>query len=82
MLYTVNYKFEFSKKKNYKFDNKLNPIHIKFNVYDKHEKSYKLLVPLKKMLTFSFFPFLREREEENANLVTDYANLIKLHQVT
>ena len=62
MLYTVNYKFEFSKKKNYKFDNKLNPIHIKFNVYDKHEKSYKLLVPLKKMLTFSFFPFLRERE--------------------
>ena len=37
---------------------------MKFNVYDKHEKSYKLLVPLKKMLTFSFFPFLRERERK------------------
>ena len=62
---------KFQTKKNYKFDNKLNPIYIKFNVYDKHEKSYKLLAPLKKMLIFFFF-FLRERE--NANLVTDCAN--------
>ena len=42
---------------------------MEFNVYDEHERSYKLLVPLKKMLIFFFF-----FERKNANLVTDCAN--------
>ena len=46
---------------------------MKFNEYDKHEKNYKLLVPLKKTLIIFFF-FERERKKKNANLVTDCAN--------
>ena len=48
---------------------------MKFNVYDKHEKSYKLLVPLKIMLIYISTVRERERERErDANLVTHFAN--------
>ena len=57
---------------------------MKFNVYDKHEKSYKLLVPLKEMLIFFLFFFcVRERERERMLILLLIVQiLIKLRQVT